>query len=87
MPYNESFLKAITLTKFNYFFQDETRQSLYNCDGMCCPAQYSSREMGPEPEEDEDDLIEVEDGEEHFGNEVEHDGVTARDYMAQTYFG
>ena len=40
----------------------------------------------PEPEEDEDDLIEVEDGEEHFGNEVEHDGVTARDYMAQTYF-
>lgn len=41
----------------------------------------------PIPEEDEVDLVELdlEDGEEHFAG-VERDGVTARDYMAQTYF-
>ena len=39
----------------------------------------------PEPEEDEGDLVELEDGEEHF-DAAERDGVTARDYMAQTYF-
>ena len=83
MPYNDSFLKAITLTKFYYFFQDETRQSLYNCAVL---HNITQERREPEPEEDEHDLIEVEDGEEHFGNEVEHDGVTARDYMAQTYF-
>ena len=39
----------------------------------------------PEPEEDEGDLVELEDGEEHF-EAAERDRVTARDYMAQTYF-
>ena len=41
----------------------------------------------PIPEEDEADLVELdlEDGEEHLAG-VERDGVTARDYMAQTYF-
>ena len=39
----------------------------------------------PEPEEENDDLLELEDGEEFFERE-ERDGVTARDYMAQRYF-
>ena len=41
----------------------------------------------PIPEEDEVDLVKLdqEDGEEHFAG-VERDGVTGRDYMAQTYF-
>ena len=54
---------------------------------MACAVLHNIAQERQEPEpEDEDDLIEVNDGEEHFGNEVEYDGVTARDYMAQTYF-
>ena len=39
----------------------------------------------PMPQEDEFDFVELEDEEGHFV-EVERDGVTARDKMAQTYF-
>lgn len=39
----------------------------------------------PEPEVEDDDLVELQDGEEYFERE-ERDGVTARDHMAQTYF-
>ena len=37
----------------------------------------------PEPEEEDNDLVELKDAE-YFERE-EHDGVTARDYMAQKY--
>jgi hypothetical protein len=46
---------------------------------MCCLAQHKCAVLH------KDDFVELEDGEEHFAD-VERDGVTARDYMAQTYF-
>ena len=39
----------------------------------------------PEPEAEEDELFDMEDGDEYVGG-AEGDGLTVRDYMAQTYF-
>ena len=39
----------------------------------------------PEPEVKDDDLVELQDGEEYFERE-ERDGVTAKDHMVQIYF-
>ena len=39
----------------------------------------------PEPEVEDDDLVELQDGEEYFERE-ERNGFTTRDHMARTYF-
>ena len=52
---------------------------------MACAVLHNIAQERQEPDPEKDDLVELEDGEEHFP-EVERDGLTARDYMAQTYF-
>ena len=43
---------------------------------MCCLAEHSPRKQEPDPEEDE--VVELENGEEHFP-EVERDWLTGKD--------
>ncbi len=52
---------------------------------MACAVLHNIAQERREPEPEGDDFVELEDGEEHFAD-IERDGVTARDYMAQTYF-
>ena len=52
---------------------------------MACAVLHNIAQERQEPDPEEDDLVELENREKHFP-EVERDGLTARDYMAQTYF-
>ena len=68
------------LFEITFFVQNETRKGLHYYDGMCWH-NIAIQRREPEPEVEDDDLVELQDGEEYFERE-ERDGVTAKDYTS-----
>ena len=51
---------------------------------MACAVLHNIAQKRQKPDPEEDELVELEDEQEHFP-EVERDGLTGKDYMAERY--